>query len=806
VCGTGHPTRGEPVSYRPYSPYRFVHDQSGQGIVFAAATLILLIGFVALVLNLGRVIERRTRMQLAADAAAYSGASVQADTLSAIGWINSLMAQVHYNALKYAVDLNVAGVQAELERRREGEISAATAQTLRDAYTRANTELPRAKTWMVNLSRIESCLAILSARFTQEEMIAVASKAGAERFSFYPSLRMFPSPSNVKSYSIERLGNGWHIVNLLGGTGEELLVYMVGNEWHIEHSADGMTLKSIVITQVNEDHWMIQFYDSSSGGATQTIHLLRNGTLGWTVWDGKTEIQFEPADMDEDGENEGVRVTINGESAVLQLGPDGNLYIWDNILQEYVPHGSDEITIGGTTIKVNVSNSIHFDGGSIHIGDPCTVTIGNAHIVLSDPPVISTGIDPVRITIYGFDPEGFGISIGGYSLGLADADGVWRKYYDSHEELYWRHRLLQPDPDVDFWQYDYQWLGALLQYEMNDERYLDHVFGDRGFEDRPDWTRWFDAMQGAPVRGPVPNDAFDEITRDEDGSTYQRIKDGWMAALDPDTTDYYYRTVYPCGNPLCDGAGGWWVDRDSGREWVICPSCRGRDWNQDGRTDIRVFPTDVVGNLRLMEAAGESDKTKWNDRLQARIFRTGNDEVRAYPPLVLADEFFKYGLNFGAWREKDTLMLFPAGRQPDWGVVALSSARIGVRDDDTADGRRYDFDTREDRQFWCADSPWNLYTGDIIARLYPTRYQVKEYDLDRDMIEAEIVEPIMESPTSYLWDALLRARQINNTLTWVDAYDGRGDPRVSSALRNMHNRAGEDFDYGHSDIDDVVEH
>ena len=94
-----------------------MRDEAGQGIIFAAASLVVLVGFVALVYNLGRVIEGRTRMQLAADSAAYSGAMVEANSLSAIGWINSAMAQTYYNSLKYAVDVNVSGVAAELERR-----------------------------------------------------------------------------------------------------------------------------------------------------------------------------------------------------------------------------------------------------------------------------------------------------------------------------------------------------------------------------------------------------------------------------------------------------------------------------------------------------------------------------------------------------------------------------------------------------------------------------------------------------------------------------------------------------------------
>ncbi len=172
--------------------------------MFAAATLLLLVGFVALVYNIGRVVERRTKMQLAADSAAYAGATVEGNSLSAIGWINSAMAQIYYNALKYAVDVNVAGVAAELERRLNPEADpggpAYTAYQTAILATRARAALPQAKQWMVDLSRIENAIAILTPRLMEEEMYAVAGEVGAERVSVYPSFRMFPHHSSSISY------------------------------------------------------------------------------------------------------------------------------------------------------------------------------------------------------------------------------------------------------------------------------------------------------------------------------------------------------------------------------------------------------------------------------------------------------------------------------------------------------------------------------------------------------------------------------------------------------------------------------
>src|SRR4030042_4252947 len=96
--------------------------------------------------------------------------------------------------------------------------------------------------------------------------------------------------------------------------------------------------------------------------------------------------------------------------------------------------------------------------------------------------------------------------------------------------------------------------------------------------------------------------------------------------------------------------GGSWVPGEDGRVWQLCGACGGKDWDRNNRTDIRVFPSDLVSDETLARLAGEGRRDVWNDRLQARLFRSGNGEITARLPLVLAQEFFQVGLNFGVWR------------------------------------------------------------------------------------------------------------------------------------------------------------
>ncbi len=266
---------------------RFFADESGQGIIFAAATLLLLVGFVAFVFNFGRLLDRRTKTQIAADAAAYSGAMVEADAVSAIAYINSAMSQVYYNSLKYAVDMNESAVAAELEYL----MSPQYVQTLLNpqnppaapsgpawiAYSQtvfpvASNGLQQAKQWMLQLSQLENAIAIVTPRLVQEEMFAVAGRAGGERMSVYPSFRMFPSPDSLVQYAISCLGNGWQVTNL--GTGDSLTVTLNGNTWDMKWSS-ATSSQEVQITQNSPTSWQIQFFQPAGTPGPGSFHRER---------------------------------------------------------------------------------------------------------------------------------------------------------------------------------------------------------------------------------------------------------------------------------------------------------------------------------------------------------------------------------------------------------------------------------------------------------------------------------------------------------------------------------------------------
>jgi hypothetical protein len=521
---------------RPRSAFcipRFVADESGQGILFAAATLLLLLGFVAFVFNIGRLLDRRTKVQIAADAAAYSGAMVEADAVSAIAYINSAMSQVYYNALKYAVDMNESAVAAELEYRMTPQYYGLTLDqqgpngpawqayygapqgsppSPSSVYFFSSTGLQQAKQWMVQLSQLENAIAIVAPRLIQEEMYAVAGRTGGERMSVFPSFRMFPSSDGQIEFQITQLTmlngmpNGWLITQVYPqSSAASLQVTFSDNIWDLQWTS-GASSSEVQITQNSPTSWQVSFFQPI-GNMLQQVSIVDDPVLGWVVSGSSTgggtmpPISFTPLPpVTVDGQQVvPVQISQGGYSQVLMRSPDGNISVWNG--SSYVPITQNSTTIGGVNVQVNVTNTITFaGGGSAQIGNPTTVNIGPARITLSNPPTIGTGFGPVWISITGNQPS---ISVGGFSLTAGGATGQWIEHYNPVEETWWQNRLIgNVNGNPLEWQYDYWKLGALLANEgMPDTEASSgslaaggiacHALSPALIGQTPAWTSWF---------------------------------------------------------------------------------------------------------------------------------------------------------------------------------------------------------------------------------------------------------------------------------------------------------------------------
>lgn len=88
---------------------RLHDDEEGAVLIFAVITLFSLALATFMVFEVGLITTDRMQIQTAADAAAYSGAQVEANALNSIGQINDGMTYVHYTTLRYVLDNIVYG-------------------------------------------------------------------------------------------------------------------------------------------------------------------------------------------------------------------------------------------------------------------------------------------------------------------------------------------------------------------------------------------------------------------------------------------------------------------------------------------------------------------------------------------------------------------------------------------------------------------------------------------------------------------------------------------------------------------------
>ncbi len=80
-------------------------DENGQSALFAVLTLMLLMIVIAYTYNVGTTVSQRVRLQNAADAAAYSGAVVEANALSSIAWLNNCETYLHAKLEQHMLDV-----------------------------------------------------------------------------------------------------------------------------------------------------------------------------------------------------------------------------------------------------------------------------------------------------------------------------------------------------------------------------------------------------------------------------------------------------------------------------------------------------------------------------------------------------------------------------------------------------------------------------------------------------------------------------------------------------------------------------
>ncbi|MBI4576295.1 MAG: hypothetical protein HY722_08545 [Planctomycetes bacterium] len=194
-----------------------------------------------------------------------------------------------------------------------------------------------------------------------------------------------------------------------------------------------------------------------------------------------------------------------------------------------------------------------------------------------------------------------------------------------------------------------------------------------------------------------------------------------------------------------------------------CPLCAEDEWEEDGRSDVRVWPQ-----------AGTPRQNRYQERDLEDILDGPMRDL--YMPLVVNPEALGVGINVGVYSPPLAGGTFEAGfGDPDWGYVALASAHVGIDD-----GGR----VQEDLAGWASDTEENLYTR--------VRWGAK-------LVSTRSPHTYLGRPASELWQGLAQAR-------WREDPMGPPDPSVRVALARMADPAsGSPFQFG-SGLDAVVSH
>ena len=869
------------IRYFTGAAQRLHRDQRGQGLVFAALSFLIVIMAVTMVYNIGQVCMTRIKVQTAADSAALSAAMIQANCFSTIGWVNNGMAQIYHSLLRQMADITTFAVLAEFEdpgghirAGREaappegypcspevlwgvqstygGEIEAAPAPgfactKLKELTDRAEIVFPEAKRWLMELSHIEQAIALAGPILIDDEIDRIVGDAGATHKSVFFGSRWYPLNDKKIDMLIERLEaeDGWNVevwesgevskrleirhpsekvwsIRNIVGVDEDttLQIEMLddeGNEWLITKTPPGDVIHcKKAKTDDDEDlnFWIITTY--GPGKPRKEIKLKKNTDLGEGAYD-----------MIVDGQRVDTyrRSPLNGDLEIYRGGE------WINITE----HERD-----GVRVQLDFWVKIS-EGLSVHLVNPPAVHFSGTTVNLRSPVNFRHHVSGVTLTVVNH----FAIGVYHETLTAADADGRWRKHYREQEDFWWQQRLT-PDPDFPDtkWIYNFERLGSLLTWESNRYRLGLHQALRWNFSDYPDWGT-FDAAVGPETEtsdlpewvywmGLAPTEGDEDV-----GMTFEAKSPKnrpWEMGYEPPDSEYYQiRECWYCGG---SGEKTRMVEEPPGsgtlvEETYTCPVCQAYTWGRTS-THVCVRPEDT----RHRNSGADS----WKNFIKLELAKNDSYGVegKVREPLVLTEEFFKYGMNVAVWANPwpglDTgtqredpkgsslkpILLSPLTsddeadmpRLPDWGCMAVASARAGFHDPDLEEedvsgemesgfvwrlkGLEYvraelghEPDDDSERRLWLDGkvSPGNLYVTRWAAKLVATKNNIDVNDLKLEGHELE--GRFSDSAAGWLYDMFATGRSFRSSKL-VKEFSLKPVPN----LRAMRRRDGRRLEYG----------
>lgn len=738
-------------------------DESGQALAFGALTFFVMSCFVAFALNVGQVSGRKLQLQNAADEGAYAGAAALANVLSEIAWLNDAQAHLYYHAMRQAVDVTVYGVLKELALHGppypadgivagsdDGAVSSLASPSMTypvlydEAYQEAMTWFPRYDEWTRRMGQMQWGLAAIGPSLARREIWnAVYRTMGRDpavpdpdlQVALFPDFRLLPDPDDYYRLDITRYQQdpaGWLLADSNGFWVRTLI--LGPHDWSVQSSL-GLDL---VVSHPTDTRYVLTVQPGP-----QVITLDFYPGLGWVVQMPGFSIQPGP--------HGGYEISGPGGTEEFRRGPDGELQQWSGGGWQTLSGGT--VTVDGVEIPIH-QEDIQISGNpptTVHL-DPLWIEFGNIRITPTPGNLRIEGqFGPAWVTV----DEDYVVCNG---LSTKNADGLWRRWHGDRV----RHRMSAVDADE--WVYELKKIGAYLQNEPSGER-----FG------------WMRAIQDNNPSGMTPLWAYNAAANPF----------GWFdpatgVALDPKAYSQTRVCWHPedhacplhgaaCGGDAGTGLsppvdGGWHeIDPLTGLEtWIVCPVCTqaagdALDDDGDGKSDVRKHQADVAPPGYFAPPPHYMSARVTNfPRLYAPQGPLAPPELRIARPLVLTEDFFRYGINIavvkkgssGGAGEEFNLVSDRFPHEPQ--RVAVASAKCGLRD--TVTGLfRYRFATDLQRAAWVNGDPENLYVADWEARLWSVRDAILDADIDADVAAGD-------TGLTYLFRGLQATR-------WQTTYD-----------------------------------
>ena len=827
-------------------------NQQGQGLVFAALSFLIVLTAVTMVYNVGCIINTRILVQNAADSAALSAATIQANCMSTIAWINNATAQIYHSLLRQMADITTFAVLAEFEDpggvyRRGGDFSAGypapasvvwgqmspydseigiaspqgfACQKLTELTQRAEIVFPEAKLWLMQLSHIQQTVALVAPVLINDKIDEVVSTINCTNKSVFFGSRWYPFNSDALDMLIEKLTNGWRVTVTRAGEPTEIIevIRFAEDIWIIKNTK-GLEQTELVIKKLDTagNEWEITSTPPGDVLTAKRIEL-QNGDL-WTLVvapAGKPpiSIEFKPF-PDIDPNAFGFKSSDMADWEIYRKNSNtGTLEIKQG--GEWIA-AQDEKDINGYKVKVNINNWVKVGDASVHLVVPPAVHFAKSRIDLTTPIALTHWSGDVKLRVIN---DSFAISVAHWQAGpinTALADGRWHKYFDDREDYWWQHRLTEIISNST-WEYNYKQMGSILQWENNKHRFaLYHAvrwnynqdYGNNFISavdnnQLPPWMYWTDVAPANSEKGI--------------GLTFgAQSPEAKFWDAQPDKSKYYQlRTCWHCGG----------VGKNPEDTTEVCPVCKNVSNGPGLLTHVCFRPIDTL------HRGSDPSKEDWADFITLMLEVDGSYGIpgKVMPPLVLTDEFFKYGINVAVWTnpwpgllpeaDESTSNLTPIlieplnsnknstaepRQMPSWGCMAVASARAGFADKDfNGYGWLFalDADQRED---WVdgVTSKGNLYITEWAARLVSTKTNINSSDLELEAHQFE--DRDYDTPVGWLYDIFASGQSFQSNKVIV-GYSLKSIPCFKEKIQRR--RGGKLQFAGDKDIkfDDYVYH